>query len=424
MPVETPHHPPPRPAEAASLREYVASLRSADEVTELILRLEQGPAGDPGLEALARATGLDWAVANDVKTAILALGTRARELSGRPDPEIAAIGARDLAGLSRVLLARAEATRVADAAADADALRKTVEGTLALHRRNAPPRTEEDRRWEAGVEEAVRDRFVPAYVAAARRANRLEDHPIGGLLLRSRFATALLVASLGVLSLPLPLSTPLICLALGLLGAYIVHPAYVRQLAEPLRSAAENLAAEEGRIARLASPAQWKAEDLRLDTVVANLLPILENKRAAGVTDEKALRAVAGAYLDTIAPRVAETGRTDEYFQLVRRFCEGRLVRDWSRYATARRQWEGTFLVHVLDTPWASALAFGVVTLPLSAVSAVVSPFPEGIDFPLMILLFTVVGGFLPRLLPGTLPARAAMLGEIASHQAEIEKLG
>jgi hypothetical protein len=41
-----------------------------------------------------------------------------------------------------------------------------------------------------------------------------------------------------------------------------------------------------------------------------------------------------------------------------------------------------------------------------------------------MIIVFTMVGGFLPRLLPGTLPALRVMMRELVSHQTEIDNLG
>jgi hypothetical protein len=431
MSVETPQHPSPRSAPETALREYVTSLRNPDEVSELILLLEarqqareDAPPADPGLQALGRATGLDWSAAEAVKTAVLALGERARQLASRPPRELPEVGVRDLPGLSTVLLAQVEAVRIADPNAAADALRDAAEATLELYRRNAPPRSEEEHRWRDHVEEAVRDRFVPAYVNAARRVNAVEDGAFTGPLLRSPFALALLIACVGLLSFPVPLSTPILCVVLGLLGAFLVHPAWLRQIAQPLRDTAENLAGEQARIERLTSSEPWTAADLRLDAVVEDLLPILENTRGAGRTREDELRPVVHAYLDEIEPHAVEVGRSEANFQLLRRFCEGRLVRDYARYATARQRWEGTFLVRVLDTPWAAAIATGIATLPLSVISALVSPFPPGIDLPLMIIVFTMVGGFLPRLLPGTLPALRVMMRELVSHQTEIDNLG
>lgn len=410
------------------LTAYLNTLHSGSEIAELILLLEDPKAvaaDDPGLRALATSGGVDLKDPAAVQHAVVALGRRAEQLGARAAVELAPLEQRDLTALSASLLRVMEAARAgATAPSQVEvAVSGAVGEAMDLYQRNLPPRTEEERRWWTGVHQAVQTRALPAYLAVAPTLNALDRDPRRGLLFRSPLAFAILTALPGLLTAPMPLSTPLVCLGLALFGAFVLHPFWVSQVVEPLRAIAENLAAEEARISRLASDTPWPESALSLDSLLEDLAPILEGARRAGKGSEEQLRAAVSAYLDDVAPQFLAEGRDERAFQHTRRLLEGRLPREYARYAAARTRWEGRLLSQVVDRPPASAVALAILTLPVSLLVSLITPFPPGIDFPLMVMLFAWLGSRLPQILPGTAPSRLALMEGIAGAQAALEQL-
>lgn len=411
----------------ARLRDYIASLRHPDEISELILHLEATCRGelsdDPGLGALVAEGGLDLADEQMVRAAILMLGRRAETLQAQS--AITPLEGHDLSGLSSQMVRLMETVRLGepDGARLPEKLGRATREALDLMHRNQPARTPEDARWWSAVDHAVMERMLPGYVRQALILDAIEDDPVRGTLLRNPFAMALICALPGLLTAPTSLSTPLVCLALGLIGYFAVHPFWVSQIIAPLRAIRQNLADEGDRIARLASDEPWPDAAFRIPSVIDDLLPILEAERRAGRASEVELRATIGRYFDEVGTRYPSESRAPRTFEQLRGLMEGRLARDYAVYARARTRWEGTFLAHVLDSRWLSGALLATLTLPISTVVTLITPFPPGVDFPLMVGLFALLGSKLPNFLPGTSPSRDAMVGRLTALQGDLEQL-
>lgn len=406
------------------LQAYVQTLHRADELSELIVALEGVEAGrpptDPGVLALVEATGVDLGSPDEVRRLELALGERAAALRATTGPRLER---RDMGDLSDSLLTVMESARMA-ATSPMDMpgqVTAAVREALDLYQRNLPPRDEHDARWWAEVREAVLSRALPSYLGVAHRLDALEAGPRQGLLLRAPLAMAVLFGMFGLLTFAVPVSTPFVCLALALFGYYVGHPFWVQQVVEPLRAVGQNLEGEGDRIARLSGEAPWTAEHCTVRAAVTDLIPILEGERRAGRGSEPELRAAIHRYFDQVEPCYEAAGQGGRYLQNLRRLVEGMLAREMARYGVARQNWEGSLLSRVVDTPMLSAIVFAIITLPVSFIASRISPIPPAIDFPLMIAVFAAFGNALPRILPGTIPARKAMLDRLAGAQGALD---
>lgn len=424
----------PRPAPKPSnhqLDDYVSTLRSESEVASLIVALEEQSRGDstglpdPGVAELATRTGLDLGSPDDLRRAILALGARAERLQGQRAGRAPRLERRDLGELTEGLLQVMETTRqasVSSATLEAE-LRHAVGDALDLWQRNLPPRSESDARWWQLVRVAVEQRMIPGYLQAARRLDAVEAEPLRGLMFRSPVAVAVLAGLAGLLTFAVPISTPVTCLLFALVGYYLLHPYYVQQVVEPLRALGENLVGEAGRIERLSGERPWTPDRFTLSGVVDDLGPILEAERRAGRGAEGELRQAIAAYFDEVTPAFEEAGRGGRYLSSLRGLVEGRLAREYARYADARTRWEGRWLATVVDTPAAAAGLLAFLTIPVSWIVSRISPLPPSIDFPAMIAMFGLLGYALPALLPGTTPSRAALLAALTAEQDAIESI-
>lgn len=415
--------------EAPSLHGFVATLQSRDEIADLILRLEAVAADlhddsrqDPGVMQLVEHGGLDLSDPAQIQRAIVVLGARAELLEAGRRPALTVVQG-DLAGLGAALVASMELARLGcpDDGDLAEAARTSAEDTLSMVRRNSPPRSPEEQRWWAEVQASVRARLVPAYVRIGSKLNAIEDGPVTGLLLRTRLTFALLLALPGLVTFAMPVSTPLVCLALALVGAFVVHPMYVQQIAAPLLDLRETLDAEGPRIVRESHGGAWPADTFEIAGALRDLLPILEGERLAGRRTEAELRAAIAAWADHAATKLDLAGVAPRAFGRVRALLETRLARGFASYASARARWEGGLVARVLDSPGLSAVLVAVLTFPISVLTALISPFPPGIDLPLMVLMFGALGWWLPGLLPGTQPALEALVAALVAHQPELD---
>lgn len=427
---------PPAPAEAAGLRSYTRGLVREAELSDLILGLEALAAGDPppegsapGLKALADGAGLNLGDPEAVREAILVLGERAQALRALRPADAAAPAAVDersaeavTAGLLGVL--EACRARYADDPALPDHLHAAADGALAVYRRNLPPRSEREERWWELMGATIHERLIPAYARLAPRLTAVEDHPVQGALLRSRLLMAALVAAPGLVTWPMPVSTPLIMGMLAALGAFALHPLWVGHLAAPLNALRQAVAAQGPHLARLCGERAFTEADFSLSGVLADLMPRLECVRLARGADAEALRQEVSRHFDELeAPFEAHSQRSPRYFHHLRTFCEGLLVQRLVRAATSRARLEAIPAGRILDHPWASALVGAIVTLPLSWLASRISPLPQSVDWLLMVTLFTITGWRLPSAISGTRPAYAALIDELSEQQAELDRL-
>ena len=425
MSVDLPLQDGPEPVlERRRVQAYVETLHHPDELSELIVgleRLEQGgECQDPGLLALIGGTGLNPASPDQIRQVELALGARAAKLRVSDAPRLET---RDMGELASGLLTVMESARMASTSRDEmpQQVETAVSEALELYQRNLPPRNSSEARWWVEAREAVMRRALPGYLRLADRLDGLEADPVRGLLLRSPQAMAVVFGLLGLITFAVPVSTPVVCLALALFGYYVAHPFWVQQVVEPLRAVGDNLAGEGDRLARMAGEIPWTEEHCTVEGALADLLPILEAERRADRGTEAELRGAIRAYFDRAEPFFDAAGRGGRYLQNLRRLVEGMLAREMARYVEARVRWEGTLLSRVVDTPVLSAIVFAIATLPVAFLASRISPIPPAIDFPLMVALLAALGHALPRILPGTLPDRHALLERLERAQAALD---
>lgn len=408
-----------------ALRQYVLTLHDEREISELILKLEavsngdETAAQDAGIRALAVGARLDFPDRSAVRRAILALGDRAAAL--RTTQLLSTLPASvDDDGIATSLVRVMDAARLAEPDAELlpGRLVAAADGALEVLKRNAPPRSDAEVATWTAVEDTVRRRTVPGFTRAAAGINALEDRPLQGALLRSPVLMAVLVALPGLLTIPMPISTPILLVVLALFGAFVAHPIYVRQVAAPLKALGENLALETHALRRRY---EEETPESSLEAVIADALPMLDGERRAGRADEESLRKAMAQWLD--GARLAGSGRSPRYVEQLRGFLEGTFVHDYARYARARDAFERGLVTFVVDSPGLMALLTAVITLPLSVVASRVTPIPPYIDFPLMVALLAALGATLPRLLVGTQPFLQSAVRRLAGFQKELDSL-
>ena len=408
-----------------ALREYVVTLHEEREISELILKLEavsngdEGAAQDAGIQALSKGARLDLADRSVARRAILALGDRAAAL--RTAQLLSTLPASvDDEGIATNLLRVMDAARLAEPAPERlpDRVVAAADGALEVLKRNAPPRSDAEVATWSALEDTVRRRTVPGFTRTAAGINALEDHPLQGALLRSPVLMAVLVALPGLLTIPMPISTPIVLVVLALVGAFVVHPLYVRQVAAPLKMLGENLALETQALRRRY---EEETPESTLEAIIADALPVLDGERRAGRADEESLRKAMAEWLD--GARLAESGRSPRYVEQLRGFLEGAFVRDYARHARARDAFERRLVTFVVDSPVAMAIVTAVATLPLSVLASRVTPIPPYIDFPLMVALLAAFGAALPRLLVGTQPFLQSAVRRLVAFQKELDSL-
>jgi len=408
-----------------ALRQYVLTLHDEREISELILKLEavsngdDAAAQDAGIQALAKGGVVDLADRSVARRAILALGDRAAAL--RTTQLLSTLPASvDDQGIATSLVRVMDAARLAEPAPERlpDRVVAAADGALEILKRNAPPRSDAEGATWTALEETVRRRTVPGFIRAAAGINALEDRPLQGALLRSPVLMAVLVALPGLLTIPMPISTPILLVVLALVGAFVVHPIYVRQVAAPLKALGENLALETHALRRRY---EEEAPESSLEAVIADALPVLDGERRAGRADEESLRKAMAGWLD--GARLSESGRSPRYVQQLRGFLEGAFVHDYARYAKARDAFERALVTFVVDSPLRMAILTTIVTLPLSVLASRVTPLPPYVDFPLMVALLAALGATLPRLLVGTQPFLQSAVRRLIAFQKELDSL-
>ncbi len=411
-----------------SLRQYVLTLRDEREISELILKLEALSNGDEsadedaGIQALAAGAKIDFGDRSACRRAILALGDRAAAL--RTTQMLSTLPASlDDDGIATSLVRVMDAARLAEPDPERlpDRVAAAADGALEVLKRNATPRSDSEAQTWTALEEVVRQRTVPGFARAAAAINAREDRPIPGALLRSPVLMAVLVALPGLLTIPMAISTPILLVVLALVGAFVAHPTYVRQVAAPLRALEDNLVLEAKSVRRRFGDDPPDTSDSSLDAVLQDVLPVLDGERRAGRADESSLRQAMASWLD--GARLAESGRSPRYVEQLRGFLEGAFVHDYARYARARDAFERRLLTFVVDSPARMAVLTAVVTLPLSVLASRVTPIPPYIDFPLMVALLGALGAALPRLLVGTQPFLRSSVRRLAAFQNELDSL-
>jgi hypothetical protein len=323
-------------------------------------------------------------------------------------------------GIATSLVRVMDAARLAEPDPErlSDRVAAAADGALEVLKRNATPRSESEAATWTALEHVVRERTVPGFARAAAAINAREDRPLMGALLRSPVLMAVLVALPGLVTIPMAISTPILLAVLALLGAFVVHPIYVRQVAAPLRALGDNLALEARALRRRHDD---DPPDASLTAVVEDLLPILDGERRAGRADEASLRRAVASWLDDA--RLDETSRSPRYVEQLRGLLEGSFVHDYGRYAKARDAFERRLATFVVDSPARMAVLTAVVTLPLSVMASRVTPIPPYIDFPLMVALLGALGSALPRLLAGTQPFLRATVRRLIAFQKELDNL-
>ncbi len=415
-----------------SLSSYASTLRDEGEISELILRLEslarKGEVvvlQDPGVKELVEETNLNLQSSQEVHQAILVLGERGAALREARISGVPALPNRDLGELVLALLPVLEATRLSQEGEEGfeARLHEAVEDSLRVLRRNQPPRTPQEEQWWEEARRTLRERLVPGYLVIALRLNRLEEGTLTRSWLKSPWAMGLLWALPGLLTLPVPVSTPLVMLFLALLGTYVIHPLWMSHVTEPLQALQQNLAAEAPRVARWSGGSPFSEADTSTGGALADLLPILEGERRAGRGDERSLRLAVNHWFDEVAARKGESFRGARYFHHLREYFTGPVVRRFFIYGRARSWVESRLWRRLLDIPWASALGALLLGWPLALLATLATPFPPTVEFPFMLLLLAVGGYGAPHLVPGTRADRDALIQEVHDHQGELNSL-
>lgn len=243
------------------------------------------------------------------------------------------------------------------------------------------------------VEETMVERFSLLFADYARRQDAAESSLLRRILAR-RETVAAACAVLGLLTLPLPLPTAVVCFFLGLIGYGVVGPALEHSRDVERDRLLTKLGREQDRIelARSESDEELTA----LPMIAAALRPMFDNLRAAGVTDAAIYAAHAQRYITWLQHRCPQRA---EYLDAVAQAATERYAPAYAVAARRRLAVErGGLLAKIFANRWSTALLGAIVALPLALFARRFTPLPTPLEVGLFLAVFGAVGSVVPQL--------------------------
>lgn len=207
-------------------------------------------------------------------------------------------------------------------------------------------------------------------------------------LLQTPEGVAVAAGALGLITLRMPVSTPLVCGALALVGYGALAP-----LAERLRESVYRLVMDALTEEDVVIRSGVAFEDLTLSSVLRTLKPTLFTALLAGQTDPAALRQHLQPLLAAFRRQcTAQGGPGLAYAEAVEEVVFGKYAPRLRQVADrARAQVEAGLAGRVMSDPHGAGLLVATATLPLSFVAARATPLGLW-DLPLMVGLFYGAG--------------------------------
>lgn len=406
-----------KPAETAQRQEVQALARAflveselADAIVVLDRNLRGGDKMEPVAADLCARAGVDPKDADAVHELLNTLGARLAEMTGgRSEAFESALEAWpeeerfSVAALADVLWPTLENLRAAGRT-DVESFRSEVarhEPALrALYLRHSG---RSERAWQL-TWQALHQRLPRLF---ARHAELMGPVDPGALqkLAATPEGVAVLTGALGLLTLRMGVSTPLVMGVLAVVGYAGLAP-----LVERMRGRIRNLIlatlADEDRVVRQDA----HLADLSLRTLLDQVRPILFTALLAGVNGPEELRAQVALLLDEFRQRALEPGGPGAaYANAVEEVVLTKYVPRLAGVAEqSRAVVEAGLARRVISDPHGAGLVAATVTLPLSYLAARATPFGLW-DLPLMVGLFYGAGRTVSGLLLN--PRRA--LGEL-----------
>jgi hypothetical protein len=266
--------------------------------------------------------------------------------------------------------------------------------------------------WEA-TRTALLRRLPALYVRYALWASA---HDGGALrkLLQTPEGVAIVVASLGLVTLRMPISTPLVCAVLSLVGYAGLAPILQRVQGRLKDTIFQALAEEDAVIARLGqvTPAPTLTE------LLTHIRPALTSAVLGGEESRDELMTHADPVLSSLlAMERDHPERGQAYAHAVKDVIRTRfLPRFVAIVASIRSTAEGSLMRRLLQDPNGAGLCTLLATAPISLLAAQVTPW-GWYDAPLMGALFFLAGRTACSIL--TSPARQLSELEVAMHAEE-----
>ncbi len=380
---------------------YLEEGALADAIVALEFSLTSSDALDPAALALCERAGVDPKDTTAVQELLTALSSRLAQMTdGRSSVFSNALEAYppdrrfSLPALAEALWPALENLRRAGGA-DAAAYRREIarfEPQLRALYRQASGRGEGA--WEA-TWASLTTRLPGIF---ARYAAVLGPDQDGAFkqLLRSPEGVGVLMGAMGLVTIRMPVSTPLICGTLALVGYAGVSPLLDRLRGHLRRTVLAALSAEDDAVARLGED----HNPLTLTEVATDVRPVLVSAVLSGEENPTALLEHARPWLARMRRTAMQPGGPGEaYANAVEDVVRTKYIPQLCRIAVSlRAAAEASSVRRALRDPRGAGLAAATVTLPVSYAVARVTPW--GIwDMPLMVALFFFAGMGVTRVL-------------------------
>jgi len=243
------------------------------------------------------------------------------------------------------------------------------------------------------VEETMLERFSLLFADYAQRQDAAESSLLRRILSR-RETVGAACAVLGLLTLPLPVPTAVVCFFLGLIGYGVIGPALEQSRDVERDRLLTELGREQARIDLARSESDESLTSLPLIAVA--LRPMFDHLRAAGITDGAVYAAHAQRYVKWLQHRCPQRA---EFLDAVAQAATERYAPAYAAAARRRQASErGGLLAKILANRWSTALLGAIVSIPLALISRRFTPLPTPVEVGLFLAVFAAVGSVAPQL--------------------------
>ena len=417
-----------------ALQTVASSYLAEDPLTDAVLALDRylsdatpGAAPDATVREICDRAAVDVADRAAVRELLDALGARLSEMTaGRETALASALEAYppeqrfSLPALAEALWPALENLRKAGRG------QATPEAVSRLVARHEPRLKELFQRhsgrpaeaWDA-THRALTMRLPALY---ARYAAAMDRQEASLLSMVSAYpeGVSVLTAATGLVTLRMPISTPLVCAGLGLVGYWGIAPVVAR-LQGHLKAVVLDALGQEG--AAITALGDGPGP-LTLTDLLAAARPALRTAVFGGIDDPEDLATHVAPLLARFRDRVtAPGGPGAAYADAVVEVVRAKFIPRYALVVAAERDAaESSILARLVHDPRGAGFVATVATMPLSIMAARATPLGAW-DTPLMAALFFAGGYVLARIL-GSPARRAAELDRsMAQEQALLEGL-
>ncbi|MEW5851077.1 MAG: hypothetical protein AB2A00_19980 [Myxococcota bacterium] len=391
----------------ARIQQAASSFVAETELADAVLALDRVLTGgevDPAATQTCERAGVDITDRAAVQELLAALTTRLSEMTqGRAGAFQSALEAYpppqrfSLPALAEVLWPSLENLRRAGPGhATSKAVHRIIQQyepqLKELYRRHSG---RSQAAWEATYK-ALSLRLPLLFSRYAEIMDR-EDESITRKLASSPEGVGVMCMAAGLLTLRMPVSTPLVCATLGLVGYAGLAPV-VQRLQNHLKDTVmATLRAEDAAIQQLSE----RGPSFTLSQVVEEVRPILQSAILGGTDEHEDLMVHVAPTLVRLREAAERPGGPGAaYADAIVDIVRTKYVPRFHRVAVQLREAaESSLMARLVRDPVGAGILTAIATLPLTILAASATPLPLWVDAPAMAAVFYYGGATITRLL-------------------------